>query len=151
SKVRNGIPCGFIERSSTLHPVAPYRSSNLTDRRDPHNGSTPVPPPPTALGDRIHWTMSGRRLSPYRSRASPRRKPPAFKTFCMTNRYCAHAPGEPRSTGRYTARLPRTTRSKINDPRCPYPTPRPFHEPAVADKVLRCYGAGGEGVASFGC
>ena len=45
----------------------------------PHNGSTPVPPPPTALGDRTHWAMAGRRLSPYRSRASPRRKPPAFK------------------------------------------------------------------------
>ena len=81
TKVRNGIPCGFIERSSTLHPVPPYRSSNLTDWRDPHNGSTPVPPPPTALGDRTHWTMAGRRLSPYRSRASPRRKPPAFKNF----------------------------------------------------------------------
>ena len=34
---------------------------------------------------------------------------------------------------------------------CLYPTPRPFYEKAVADKVLRCYGAGGEGVASFGC
>ena len=31
TKVRDGIPCGFIERSSTLHPVPPYRSSNLTD------------------------------------------------------------------------------------------------------------------------
>jgi len=39
--------------------------------------------------------------------------------------------------GRYTARLPRTTRSKTNDPQCPYPTPRPFYESAVADKVLR--------------
>src|SRR5215472_441470 len=81
TKVRNGIPCGFIERSSTLHPVPPYRSSNLTDCRDPHNGSTPVPPPPTALGDRTHWTMAGRRLSPYRSRASPGRTPPAFKNL----------------------------------------------------------------------
>ena len=34
---------------------------------------------------------------------------------------------------------------------CLYPTPRPFYEKAVADKVLRCYGTGGEGVASFGC
>jgi hypothetical protein len=39
--------------------------------------------------------------------------------------------------GRYTARLPRTTRSKPNDPQCLYPTPRPFYEKAVADKVLR--------------
>jgi hypothetical protein len=81
TKVRNGIACGFIERSSTLHPVPPYRCSNLTDWREPHNGSTPVPPPLSALGNRTHWTMAGRRLSPYRSRASPRRKPPAFKNF----------------------------------------------------------------------
>src|SRR5262249_13600608 len=60
-----------------------------------------------------------------------------IQKFCTTNRYCAHAPGEPRSTGRHTARLPRTTRSKTNDPQCPYPTPQPFYEPAVADKVLR--------------
>jgi hypothetical protein len=26
---------------------------------------------------------------------------------------------------------------KTNDPQCPYPTPRPFYESAVADKVLR--------------
>ena len=75
------LPLRVFERSSTLHPVPPYRSSNLTDWRDPDNGSTRVPPPPTALGDRTHWTMAGRRLSPYRSRASPRRKPPAFKNF----------------------------------------------------------------------
>jgi hypothetical protein len=60
-----------------------------------------------------------------------------IQKFCTTNRYCAHAPGEPRSMRRYTARLPRTTRSKTNDPQCPYPTPRPFYESAVADKVLR--------------
>jgi hypothetical protein len=64
TKVRDRIPCGFMERSSTLHPVPPYRSSNLTDWRDPHNGSTPVLPPLTALGGRTHWTMAGRRLSP---------------------------------------------------------------------------------------
>jgi len=79
TKVRDRIPCGFIERSSTLHPMPPYRSSNLTDWRDSHNGSIPVPPPPTTLGGRAHWTMTGRPLSPYRSRASPRRKPQAFK------------------------------------------------------------------------
>jgi len=60
-----------------------------------------------------------------------------IQKFCMTNRYCAHAPGEPRPMGRYTARPPRTTRSKTNDPQCPCPTPRPFYESAVADKVLR--------------
>jgi hypothetical protein len=36
---------------------------------------------PPALGDRTHWAMAGRRLSPYRSRALPRRKPPPFKNF----------------------------------------------------------------------
>jgi hypothetical protein len=81
TKARDRIPCGFIERSSTLRPVPPYRSSNLTDWRDPHNGSMPVPPPPTTLGGRPHWTMAGRRLSPYRSRASPRRKRQAFKNL----------------------------------------------------------------------
>jgi hypothetical protein len=93
-----------------------------------------VPPPPTTLGGRTHWTMAGRRLSPYRSRASRRRKlPPNFARPTAI----AHAPGERCSTGRCTARLPRTTRSKTNDPQCPYPTPRPFYESAVADKVLR--------------
>jgi len=81
TKVWDGIPCGFIERSSTSHPVPPYRSSNLTDWREPHNGSMPIPPPPTPLAGRNHWTMAGRRLSPYRSRASPRRKLQAFKDF----------------------------------------------------------------------
>jgi hypothetical protein len=81
TKGRDCIPCGFIERSSTLHPVPPYRSSSLTDWRDPHNGFTPVPPQPTTVGGRAHWAMAGRRLSQYRSRASPRRKLPAFKNF----------------------------------------------------------------------
>jgi hypothetical protein len=35
TKVRNGISCRFMEPSSTLHPLPPYRSSNLTDWRDP--------------------------------------------------------------------------------------------------------------------
>jgi hypothetical protein len=80
TKVRDGISCRFIGPSSTLHPLPPYRSSNLTDWRDPHGGCMPIPPPPTTLGGRDHWTIAGRRLSPYRSRASPRRLP-AFKTF----------------------------------------------------------------------
>jgi hypothetical protein len=136
-KVRDGIPCGFIERSSTLHPVPPYRSSNLTDWRAPHNGSTPVPPPPTTPGDRTHWTMAGRRLSPYRSRASPRRKLPVFKNFARPTAIARTRQASRVLRGRYTARLPRMTRSKTNDPQCPYPTPRPFYESAVADKVLR--------------
>ena len=121
--VRDGSPCGFIERSSTSHPVPPYRSSNLTDWREPHNGSMPIPPPPTALGDRTHWTMAGRQLSPYRSRASPRWKPPAFKNFARPTAIARMR----KAMGRYTARLPRTTLSKTNDPQCPCPTPRPFY------------------------
>jgi hypothetical protein len=38
------------------------------------------PPWPTALGAG-NWSMAARRLSPYRSRASPRRKLPAFTNF----------------------------------------------------------------------
>ena len=75
TKVRDGIPCGVYRAIIDLAPGAAYRSSNLTDWR------RPVPPPPTTLGGRTHWTMAGRRLSPYRSRASPRRKLPAFENF----------------------------------------------------------------------
>jgi hypothetical protein len=81
TKVRDGIPCRFIEPSSTLHPLPPYRFSKVADWRDPHDGCMPIPPPPTTLGGRDRWTMAGRQLSPYRSRASPRRKLPAFKNF----------------------------------------------------------------------
>src|SRR5215472_13170267 len=118
TKVRNGIPCGFIERSSTLHPVPPYRSSNLTDWCDPHNGSTPVPPPPTALGDRTHWTMAGRRLSPYRSRASPRRKPPAFKNFARPTAIARMRQASRVLWGDIRHVCHEPTRSKTNDPQC---------------------------------
>jgi hypothetical protein len=36
-----------------------------------------------------------------------------------------------------TPRLPRTTRSKTDDPQRLSPTPRPFYESAIADKVMR--------------
>jgi hypothetical protein len=96
--VRDGIPCRFIEPSSTLHPL-PYRPSNLTDWRDPHNGCMPVPPPPTSLGGHDHWTMAGRRLPPYRSRASPRRKLLHSKALCRrgrggSNRNCCGLPAD---------------------------------------------------------
>jgi hypothetical protein len=52
TKVRDGIPCRFIEPSSTLQPLPPYRFSKVTDWRDPHDGCMPIPPPPTALGGR---------------------------------------------------------------------------------------------------
>jgi hypothetical protein len=138
AKVRDGIPCRFIEPSSTLHPLPPYRFSKVTDWRDPHDGCMPIPPPPTTLGGRDRWTMAGRQLSPYRSRASPETEAAGLQKFCTANRYCAHA--RKRATllqDDCTARLPRTTRSKTSDPQCPSPTRRPFYESAIADKVVR--------------
>jgi hypothetical protein len=46
-------------------------------------------PPPT-LG-RDNWTMARRRLSPYRSRASPSRKLPALTNFARPSLSCARA------------------------------------------------------------
>jgi hypothetical protein len=85
TKVRDGIPCRLIEPSSTLHRLRPYRSSNRTDRRAVHG-----PPRPTTLGG-DNWTMARRRLSPYRSRASPSRKLPASQIL-HDHRYRAQAP-----------------------------------------------------------
>jgi hypothetical protein len=81
TKLRDGFRCGLIEPSLTLYRLRPYRSSNRTARRDPRSGYTPVPRPPTTLGRRDNWTMAGRRLPPYRSRASPTRELPAFTNF----------------------------------------------------------------------
>jgi hypothetical protein len=81
TKVRDGFRCGLIEPSLTLHRLRPYRFSNRTARRDPGRGCMPVPRPPTTLGRGDKWIMAGRRLSPYRSRASPTRKLPAFTNF----------------------------------------------------------------------
>jgi hypothetical protein len=47
----------------------------------------------------------------------------------------ANANSEPRFLqGGRTARLPRTTRSRTNDPLCPFPARRPFCESTIADK-----------------
>jgi hypothetical protein len=78
TKVRDGIPSRLMEPSSTLHRLRPYRASNRTDRRAVHGRCMPVPPWPTTLSV---WTVADRRLSPYRSMASPRRTLPAFSTF----------------------------------------------------------------------
>ena len=79
-KVRDGVSCRLIEPSWTLHPLRPSRPCNGTDRRAIHGGCMPVRARRTAqCGDQ--WTMADRRLSPYRSRASPRLKPPAFTKF----------------------------------------------------------------------
>jgi hypothetical protein len=71
SKVRDGISCRLTEPAWTLQPLRPSRSSNGTDRRAIHGGCTPVRVRRPAQGG-DHWTMAGRRLSPYRSRASPK-------------------------------------------------------------------------------
>jgi hypothetical protein len=75
TKVRDGIPSRLMEPSSTLHRLRPYRPSNRTDRGAVHGRCMPVRRWPTTLSV---WTVADRRLSPYRSRASPRRKLPAF-------------------------------------------------------------------------
>jgi hypothetical protein len=83
--------CPGRYKGSGWHPLQVYRAiidlanrfSKVTDWRDPHDGCMPIPPPPTTLAGRDRWTMAGRQLSPYRSRASPRRKLPAFKTFAL--------------------------------------------------------------------
>jgi hypothetical protein len=106
------IPCGFIERSSTLHPVPPYRSSNLTDWRDPHNGFTPVPPQPTTVGGRTPLDYGRSTTFSVSLEGITETEAAGIQKFCTTNLCCAHAPGEPHSTGRCIARLPRTTRSK---------------------------------------
>ena len=73
TKVRDGIPCRPIEPSSSLHRLWPYRSSNRADRRF---AQTRCVPGSSAVhtAKRHPLDLASRRLSPYRSRASPRRK-----------------------------------------------------------------------------
>jgi hypothetical protein len=96
--------------SSTLHSLRPYRSSNRTEWRDL----------PTTLGGDI-WTMACRRLSPYRSRVSPRRKLPAFTDFARPS--LSHARAKPPTISYKAiciARLPHERPAqKTNDPQCP--------------------------------
>jgi hypothetical protein len=75
TKVRDSIPGRLVELLSTLHSLRAYRSSNCAVWRDPS----------TTPGD-SNWTMAGRRLSAYRSRASPRRMP-AFEGEPVSGQY----------------------------------------------------------------
>src|SRR5215469_5924396 len=78
TKVRDGIPCGLIEASSTLHPLWPCRSSNRADRQFTQRCC--VPGSSAAHPSKRHpLDLASRRLSPYRSRASPRRKLPGIR------------------------------------------------------------------------
>jgi hypothetical protein len=78
TKVRDGIPCGPIEAPSTLHPLWPCRSFNRADRRFTQRrcvpGSSAAHP-----SERHPLDLASRRRSPYRSRASPRRKLPGIR------------------------------------------------------------------------
>jgi hypothetical protein len=112
TKVQDSIPCRLIEPS---HRLPPYRSSYRTDRRAVHGRCVPIPPWPTTLGAG-NWGMAARRLSPYRSRASPRRKLTAFTNFARPSLsrkrakrsgYCTSAMNNP---------------LKNHDPRCLCPT-----------------------------
>jgi hypothetical protein len=128
--------CGLIEPSLTLHRLRPYRSSNRTALRDPRSGYMPVPRPPTTLGRGDNWTMAGRPLPPYRSRASPTRKLPAFTNFAR-----ATAIARPQAAhNSYNAIVLHVWHEqpaqKANDPQCPSPTRRPFRESALVDKVM---------------
>jgi hypothetical protein len=83
------------DQIAVRHPLPPYRSSKVTDWRDPHDGCMPIPPPPATLDGRDRWTMAGRQLSPYRSRASPRRKLPASKNFARPTAIARTRASEP--------------------------------------------------------
>jgi hypothetical protein len=123
--VQDGFHCGLMEPSLTLHRLRPYRSSNRTARRDPRSGCMPVPRLPTTLGRGDNWTMADRRLSPYRSRASPTPKLPAFTN--LHHQPLSRASGPQFRQRDCTARLPPTTQ-KSNDPQCPSPVRLTFSE-----------------------
>ena len=71
-KVRDGISCRLSEPPWTAHRA---------DRRAIRGGCRPVRPRRIATGC-DHGIIAGRRLSPYRSRASPSRKLSAFNEVC---------------------------------------------------------------------
>jgi hypothetical protein len=76
--------------------------------------------------------MAGRRLSPYRSRASPPRKLPALTNFARPT-----AIARPQYNAIVLHVRHEQPAQKAYDPQCPSPTRRPFRE--SGDKVMRNY------------
>ena len=92
TKLRYDIPCTLTEPPWTLQPLRPSRPSNGADRRFIRAGSMPIRPWCAAQrGD--DWTMVGQRLSPYRSRASPRLKLSGTHDVCTLIRLSRSAGG----------------------------------------------------------
>jgi transposase InsO family protein len=78
--------------------------------------------------------MAGRRLSPYRSRASPTRKLPALTNFARPT-----AIARPQYNAIVLHVRHEQPAQKAHDPQCHSPTRRPFRESALVDKVMRNY------------
>ena len=108
AKVRNGIPGRLIASS---HRLPPYRSSNRADRRFAQ--SRCVPGSSAAHPSKRHpLDLASRRLSPYRSRGSPRRKLPGVRELAHHHPLSRTEPKGPQSLyGDCTVRLPRTIRN----------------------------------------
>ena len=108
--VRDGFRCRLIEPSLTLHRLRPYRSSDRTARRDPRSGYMPVPRPPTTLGGGDNWTMA---VDDFHRIARGHHR----HASCRLSRILHDQPltraRDPQFLQRdFTARLPRTIRSK---------------------------------------
>ena len=123
TKVRDGFRCGLIEPLLTLHGLRPYRSANRTARRDPRSGCMPVPRPPTTLR-RGNWTMADRRPSPYRSRASPTPKLPAFTNLHHQPLWRAQAGPHPTTRSHWSAK--NNPRKKLMIVMSPHPPGAPL-------------------------
>jgi hypothetical protein len=130
--------CQVRHQGAGWHPLQAYRaiapiaaiSLFLSyGRRAVHGRCVAIPPWPTTLAAG-NWSMAARRLSPYRSRASPSWKLPAFTNFARPiaiahtrqaeRLYCTSAMNNP---------------LKNHDPQCLCLTCRRFCESAMANKV----------------
>jgi hypothetical protein len=139
TQVRGGIPCGLIKPSSTLQPLWPYRSSNRADRRVAQRrwvpGSSAVHP-----SKRHPLDLASRRLSPYRSRASPKRKLPSIRELHTIIRYRAQSQTDHNSFTAIAHEQSETLQKfapKSKDLQKPVATWRSPCHSDTADKVMR--------------